>query len=202
MSILHVFLIVIGTLVSIIILVLLFTLPAVISIKRGIRPGLQDMSLEDLVVQLEHSGVSGWTLVEEARIIVGARMAYCRRNNWEHYKTAFHRGYGFCQQKAYALDAVLRKLGFESRPVQAFRSRFSDGHVSGHAWVEVLFEGEKKWVDPQFQEPMLGKLLFEPITRVTGLNRFFRLFSGWGSAAVNAMAYYISGLDFRIPTDQ
>ena len=172
----------------------LIPIPAMLSLPSGIRPGIEELTIDQAVDKLSTSGRSGWDLVKEARNLTGDRMNYCRRNNYQHFKKAFYRGYGFCQQKAFALSYILNELGFEARPVQAYRNRFEFG-VGGHSWVEVNLNGEIRYVDPQFQDRKTDELMFKPLTSVTGFNPVFRIFSSWGSGLMNSLAYYRSGSD-------
>lgn len=187
---------------AILALATLYALPAVLSLPSGPRSGLGPMTIEEAVAVLRASDKSGWALIEAARALVGQRMRYGRRNNWEHYRKAFARGMGFCQQRAFALRDILQQLGFQARVVQALRNRFPDGKVSGHAWVQVYYveedpalSGEAAWIDidPEWYDPITRRLTTQPLTRVTRLGGLFRIFSGWGSGVVNAHVYYREG---------
>jgi hypothetical protein len=139
----------------------LFSMAAMISLPAGPRPGIREESMES-------SGLSGWGLVREATNHVDERFEYCRRNNLQHFQRAYERRLGFCQQQAFALNEILNRLGFETRPVQSVRCRFADGRIGGHAWVEVRHMRETKYVDTLLQDPGTATLTFEPIARVTG----------------------------------
>ena len=184
-----------GFLVLLIVGAMLYALPATLSLPRGPRPGVEKLTLEAATVRLRTSGLEGWQLVEAARRLVGERMAYCRRNSFDSYRKAFRRGYGYCQQQAYALRHLLRALGFEADVVQALRNRFPDGEVSGHAWVRVVYRGQSRDVDPRHQDPEDGSLQFDSLSPVTRMAFAFRLFSGWGCTAANAYRYYRTGSD-------
>jgi hypothetical protein len=146
----------------------LFSMAAMISLPAGPRPGIREESIDDAVRLLESSGLSGWGLVREATNHVDERFEYCRRNNLQHFQRAYERRLGFCQQQAFALNEILNRLGFETRPVQSVRCRFADGRIGGHAWVEVRHMRETKYVDTLLQDPGTATLTFEPIARVTG----------------------------------
>ena len=118
--------------------VLLYVLPATPSLPRGRRPGVESLTIQEAAQQLRGSGQSGPALVEAARLLVGERMQYCRRNSFDFYPRAFTRGYGYCQQSAYALAALLKELGFSARVVTAFRNDFPGEGVGGHAWVRLM----------------------------------------------------------------
>ncbi len=186
----------------ILVLATLYALPAVLSLPSGPRAGLVPMTIDEAVARLRASDKTGWVLIEAARALVGRRMRYGRRNNWEHYQTAFSRGMGFCQQRAFALCNILQRLGFQARVVHAIRNRFPEGRISGHAWVQVYYEeqepgssGEAAWIDidPEWYDPQTRRLTTQPLTRVTPLRGLFRIFSGWGSGVVNAHVYYREG---------
>src|SRR5512139_276353 len=86
--------------------VILYALPATLSLPRGRRPGIEPLTIQEAAQQLRLSGLGGPALVEAARRLVGERMQYCRRNSFDLYPRAFERGYGYCQQSAYALAAL------------------------------------------------------------------------------------------------
>ncbi len=174
---------------------MLFALPATLSLPPGIRPGLEDLTLGTAAARLQASGLKGPELMEETRLLVGERMAYSRRNSFASSRRAFRRGYGYCQQRAYALRDLLRELGFQARVVQAFRNRFPNGEVSGHAWVRVTVQGQNRDLDPGYQDAADRSLQFESLSPVTRMSFAFRLFSGWGCIAANAYRYYRTGGD-------
>lgn len=184
-----------GALFSILLGVPLFALPATISLSRGMRPGLKHQNIMQAVNSLQVSGMKGWALVEAARKLVEGRMAYSRRNSFDIASKAFERGYGYCQQQAYALKEILTRLGFDARVVGAFRNRFPDGRIGGHAWVQVMFEGETHDIDTLFYNEMAGKINFTPLSAVFGYTPAFRVLAGWGSTYVNAYRYYTTGKD-------
>jgi transglutaminase-like putative cysteine protease len=175
--------------------VILYALPATLSLPRGRRPGIEPLTIQEAAQRLRLSGHSGPALVEAARLLVGDRMQYCRRNSFDLYPSAFARGYGYCQQSAYALAALLKELGFSARVVTAFRNDFPGEGVGGHAWVRVEIEGTSQEIDPLFYDPTTGLLNFTPLTRVFEYTPFFRILAGWGSTAVNAHRYYVTGRD-------
>jgi hypothetical protein len=93
---------------------IVYALPATVSLPRGLRPGIEELTLEDAVIRLAQSGAEGYDLIEEARLLVCDRIKYCRRNSLNSYHKAFWRGYGYCQQEAYALTMLLQELGFNA----------------------------------------------------------------------------------------
>jgi transglutaminase-like putative cysteine protease len=109
---------------GILVLGLAFSLAAMISLPTGPRSGLESRSIEEAVEALRSGGQTGWELVRAATNLVDDRMIYCRRNNLQHFRRAFSRGLGFCQQQAFALSAILRQLGLDARPVQACCSSY------------------------------------------------------------------------------
>lgn len=174
----------------------LYVLPATLSLPRGRRQGLEDLTLEQAAIQLQESGAQGWDLVEEARLLVGGRMAYCRRNGFDSYKQAFRRGYGYCEQSAFALARLLQLLRFDARPVHSERNRFPDrDSTTGHAWVRVLYGGETREIDPEYQDRATGEFLFEPGDDVREYSRALRIMARWGCTVANAYRYYRSGSD-------
>lgn len=173
----------------------LYAIPAMISLPGGIRPGIEEQTIEEAVQALKKKNLEGIDLIEEARSLVGKRMAYCRRNSYESYKKAFRRGYGFCQQQAFALAAILEGLNFEAVPVQSMQTKFPEGNIGGHSWVRVKLDGKYLYIDPIFYIPEKQEITFTPLSRVTEFSSFFRILSGWGSATINAHRYYTSGSD-------
>ena len=94
----------------------LYALPATLSLGRRRRPGIEPLTIQEAAQQLRGKGQSGPALVEAARLLVGERMQYCRRNSFDLYPRAFERGYGYCQHSAYALAALLREFGINYVP--------------------------------------------------------------------------------------
>ena len=169
--------------------------PASISLKRGRRPGIRSLTLAAAAAQLKDTGLVGYELVEAARSLVAERMVYCRRNSFDGYAKAFERGYGCCQQHAYALVHLLKELGFDARVVHTFRNRFLDDKTEAHAWVQVSVNGQWQWVDTLFYDQESRAIRFEPVTKVRTYSPAFRIVAGWGSLAVNAHRYYLTGRD-------
>ena len=175
--------------------VVVYALPATWDLEQGIRPGIEELTIEDAVSYLSHSGSSGVELMEQARLLVGQRMQYCRRNSFDSHRKAFRRGYGYCQQEAHALSKLLKKLGFEAWPVHCEHCSFSHIEDTGHTWVRVLYRGDVFDIDSKYMDAVDGQLLFHTHAPVKKYTPLFRLFAGWGSAAVNAYRYYITGND-------
>jgi len=186
---------IVGFLFTILVGVPLFALPATISLGWRTRPGLAHRTIEQEAEQLRESGETGWNLIETARALVEQRMAYCRRNSFDAASRAFERGYGYCQQQAYALAGILNRLGFTVKVVGAIRNEFPDGVIGGHAWVRVTYTGETRDIDSLFYDQGTGQITFTPLSRVFDYTPVFRVFAGWGSAAVNAYRYYLTGKD-------
>ena len=175
--------------------VTLYALPAILSLPRGRRPGIEEFTVERAARELLGLGKTGWDLVEAARALVAARMQYCRRNSFDPAPKAFARGYGYCQQQAFALAGILTALGIEARVVQAFKNRFPDGGVGGHAWVRVTLGGEQRDIDSLHYDAQAGVIDFTPLTKIQGYSPLERVFFGWGGAAVNAHRYYVTAKD-------
>lgn len=175
---------------------LLYALPAMLTLPPGRRPGVLPLTLAEAAEQLRASGKTGWELVEAARALVGARMAYCRRNSFDAYPRAFARGYGYCVQHTEALSDLLTRLGFQTEMVHAFRCRFPGGKETSHAWVQVTLGGETRPVDPIFYWADSRQISFVPLSTVAYLSPLIRLLSYWGSPVVNAHRFYRTGKDF------
>jgi transglutaminase-like putative cysteine protease len=173
----------------------LYAIPATLSLPRGIRPGLRPLTLEQAAAWLQKGPTTGWDLVEDARALVGERMAYSRRNSFDTAGKAFERGYGYCTQHAFALLDLLTRLGFEAKVVQAFKNRFPNGKVTSHAWVSVTHEGETRYVDPLFYNAQTRQIDFVPLSTITDFPLTFKLFAWWGATAINAHRYYITRKD-------
>jgi transglutaminase-like putative cysteine protease len=151
---------------------------ATLSLPRGRRPGLEDLTIEEAAARLRRSGAGGWDVVEEARQLVGDRMAYSRRNGFDSYEKAFRRGYGYCEQSAFALAKLLQELGFDARPVHSERNLFPDrDSPTGH------------------EDPATGAFLFQPLGEAREYSPAFRVLARWGSTIVNAHRYYRTGSD-------
>jgi transglutaminase-like putative cysteine protease len=173
----------------------LYALPATFSLPRGRCPGVEELTLVEAKRRLEAIGKTGTALVEAARALVADRMQYCRRNSFDSPARAFQRGYGYCTQQAYALADLLARLGFEAKVVHAFRNRFPDGKVSGHAWVRVTMDGEEQDIDSLFYDSETGQLTFTSLTKVLDHTPLFKAVTQWGEAALNAHRYYRTGKD-------
>ncbi|MFC2123769.1 transglutaminase family protein [Bacteroidota bacterium] len=183
----------IGMLTGLIIIgTIIYALPAMVTLPSGPRSGIEELTIADAAKQIREDYPKGWQQIERARQLVGERMDYCYQNAYDSYEKAFTRGLGFCQQEAHALAAILRELGYDAWVVQSVKTRFEDGNILGHSWVRVSWNGITKDIDPELYDPETGALLFEPLGQVTEFSTFFRIFSGWGSAAVNAHRYYFS----------
>lgn len=173
----------------------LYALPATLSLPAGPRPGIEKLTISQAAKQLQETGKTGWDLIEAARGLVADRMQYCRRNSFDPAPKAFERGYGYCQQHAYALVGILTALGIEAKVVQAFKNKFPDGGVGGHAWVSVRLDKDTRYIDSLFYDTQEGKTDFTPLTRIHDYAPLTRVFFGWGITMVNAHRYYVTGKD-------
>ena len=173
----------------------LYALPATLSLPSGPRPGIEKMTIAQAAQQLRESGKEDWSLVEAARKLVAERIQYSRRNSFDPAGKAFERGFGYCMQHAYALTSILTDLGFEAKVVHAFQNRFPDGEVTAHAWVSVRVDEETRYIDSLFYDEQAGKLDFTPVSEVLDISPSFKLITFWGSTAVNAHRYYVTGKD-------
>ena len=183
------------SLVLLFLIPIVYALPAALILPRGRRPGLKPLHISQAVEQLQSSGLEGKELAHAARDLVSDRMDYCRRNSFDPYQRAFDRGYGYCQQQAYALVHLLNELDFDARVVHAFRNRLPDGKVACHAWVQFSIDDEFYSLDSIFYDCETGGITFRPISRVMHYTLPFRLIAGWGCVAVNAHRYYVTGRD-------
>jgi transglutaminase-like putative cysteine protease len=175
--------------------VVVYALPATLSLPPGPRPGLEPLTIPQAADQLRQAGLSGAPLVEAARDMVSERMAYSRRNSFDSPPRAFERGYGYCTQQSRALVELLTRLGFEARVVHAFRNRFPDGTITSHSWVQVQVEGQVRYVDPIFYDAEGAALTFTPLSEVQEISPLLRGFETWGAPAVNAHRFYRTGKD-------
>lgn len=173
----------------------LYGVPATLTLPRGPRPGVEELTIQQAAAQLRSSGKTDWELVEAARAMVAERMQYSRRNSFDSSGRAFARGYGYCTQHSYALQHLLAALGFEAKVVQAFQNRFPDGQVSSHSWVSVTVDDEIRNIDSLFYKEDTGELDFTPLSEVMEISPAFKLVAFWGGPAVNAHRYYLTGKD-------
>jgi transglutaminase-like putative cysteine protease len=173
----------------------LYAIPATLSLPPGQRPGVEPLTIYEAAERLQASGKSGMDLVQAARSLVAERMAYSRRNSFDTPDKAFERGYGYCIQQAYALMDLLSQLGFTAKVFHAFRNKFPDGTLSGHAWVRVIVDGREFDVDSIHYDAQSQELTFTPVSEVQEVSRAFGLFAGWGCTAANAHRYYMTGKD-------
>jgi len=174
---------------------MLYALPATFSLKRGTRVGIKRLNIDKAIEELKVTKSTGFELIEKCRLLIVTRMRYNRRNSFASHKTAFRRGYGYCQQQAFALRYILTRLGFSARVVYTVRARFSNRVTGGHAWVRVSYGGTTKDIDLTDIDLTSDKISFMPLTKVRCYTWFSRLLAGWGSIAVNAHRYYKSGKD-------
>jgi hypothetical protein len=173
----------------------LYAIPATLTLPNGPRPGIRKLTLAQAASQLQGAGRTGWQLVESARALVDRRMQYSRRNSFDSAARAFERGYGYCTQHAFALADLLERLGFEARVVHAFQNEFPDGSRGAHAWVSVTVDRETRYIDSLFYDPQVGEISFIPLSEVLGISPVFKFFAWWGATAVNAHRYYLTGRD-------
>ncbi|MFN8486201.1 MAG: transglutaminase family protein [Caldilineaceae bacterium] len=173
----------------------LYTLPAFRRLSKAKEQSLDGITtIDDAVCYLQKTGKTGWDLVAAAQKLVNAKMAYSRRNGWDTPARAFRRGMGYCHQQAMALQMILCKLGFESRPVHAFRCQFPPKHIheyadpggiSGHVWLVVTIDGVEKEVCPGHPDNEPGKVHFERLSPRREYGPAMRLLGQLGSMIVN-----------------
>ena len=181
--------------IAIPVLYTLFSIPAMLTLPPGVRPGLEEQTIEQAVDTLKSLNLPEQELIQESRKLLVNRMQYCRRNSYDTFKTAFLRGYGYCVQQAYALKFLLTELGFDAKVVQAHKNRFENGTTGGHAWVRINYNNRIIEIDPSDKNWQNEKMTFVPLTKITEFGFFFRILTFWGSAGVNAYRYYTTGKD-------
>jgi hypothetical protein len=167
--------------------VIFVSIPAMCALPAGIRPGIEDLAIDDAIEIIKRKKLNKHQIVEESRILIITRMKYCRRNSYDSFRIAFRRGYGYCIQQAQALAYILRKLGFNADVIQSTRNKFKNGKIGGHAWVRVLIDGAEKQIDASGGEYDDDTLTFTPLSRVTELKGLFLWIALWGSGSVNAI---------------
>jgi len=177
--------------------VIIFSIPATLSLQKGIRPGIEKLTIDDAINNFREQNIQGFELVEQTRKLIITRMQYCRRNSFDSYKKAFKRGYGYCMQQAYAMEYILNRLGIEAHVVQSLKCKLFDGRISGHAWVRVFHEGISKDIDVTYLDLVSDKITFKPISKVTKFSPLFRFIALWGSSAVNAYRFYTTKKDYQ-----
>jgi hypothetical protein len=182
--------------IGIVAVLTLYSLPAMMTLPRGTRPGIEELTISEAADQLRETGTTDWELVEEARAVVAERMAYSRRNSFDGHRRAFARGYGYCQQQSFALEDLLTQLGFEAKVVQAYQNELPDGQVTAHSWVSVTIDGETRYIDTLHYDAEAENITFTPQSEVLDYTPAFRLMAGWGAAPVNAYRYYKTGVDY------
>jgi hypothetical protein len=187
--------VILGLLLVITVGVPAYALPATISLGWGMRPGLLPLTISQAAQDLRQTGKKGWQLVEAARVLVAKRMQYSRRNSFDPASWAFKRGYGYCIQQAYALVNLLTHLGFNAKVVHAFRNRLPDGSTDGHAWVNVEYENDSRYIDTLHYDVQIGAITHTPLSTVREVSPIAGLFFSWGCTAANAHRYYVSGKD-------
>lgn len=122
------------------------SLPLLLRLPEAKETTLEGVrTIPDAIVRLKMSRKIGWELVAEAQNLVARKMGNSRRNNWDSPARAFLRGLGNSQQKALALEAILKGLGFACEPMAA-TCRLPKGRVDGeceneraafHVWLSV-----------------------------------------------------------------
>lgn len=159
------------------------------------RRTVMKLTIGKAVARCERMGLGGRELAAYAQRLVHDSMRYSYSNTLDRPAKAFEKGRGFCYQQAGALNAILNRLGFESRLVYAAKVIMPEkevegvkmkARVSGHVWCRVLLNGA--WVDvcPGSGENTPGVLHFETVSRVRNWNALVAPWAIAGSAAVNA----------------
>lgn len=171
----------------------LIALPALFGIPLGMRKELQPLTIEAAADELKSSGETGWDLVREATFLVHYRMKYSRCASFNRADSAFRRGYGYCQQQAFALRNILLELGFETEVKGATFTRLHDGRTVPHMWVIVTHQNEKREYCPVFPDPVTGRITFQAKSKPLILRNAFRIFTGWVAAGINGIGFLYRG---------
>ena len=127
------------------------------------------VNMRDAVNACRRSGLQGWELVTFAQQMVARKFAiYSTLNLWDPPGRAFIYGTGYCTQYNLALRQILRRLGFQTTAVFAFRAHFSDNEewTMGHTWLRVTVDGETREVCAGRVDNEAGKVHFVPLSAV------------------------------------
>lgn len=170
--------------------VIIVSIPALCSLPAGIRPGIDDLTIDEAIEIIKRKKLNKYQIIEESRRLIIARMKYCRRNSYDPFKLAFRRGYGYCIQQAQALAYILKKLGLDAVVIQSTRNKFKNGKVGGHAWVRVIIDGIEKQIDASGGDYDNDALTFVPLSKITELKGLFLWIALWGSGSVNSIRYF------------
>lgn len=181
---------------SIFFILAVIAIPATLSLRPGVRQDVPLMDINEAARLVKHSGKYGWELAGYATLLVHKRMMYSRRNSFDGFKKAFRRGYGYCQQQAFALQYILRQAGVDAWVVHSLKNKFPTGAIGSHAWVRVRFENMTRNYCAVFPDSVTGEATFIILGKVHNYTPLFRFFSGWGSIGINAIRYYKTGKDF------
>lgn len=170
--------------------------PAVLRAPRAVRAYPQGVSeIEDAVHACRDSALTGWDLVENARMLTFRKFTrYSILHLWEGPRHAFRNSRGYCNQYNGALAKILEQLGIEVERVFATRVRVDDNPWwrMGHTWLRVTIDGRTLDVCAGCEDNRPGRVTFIPVTevlpfsRVTYLNTnngmiLFTLFHVWKS---------------------
>lgn len=128
-------------------------------------------TLEDAVASCRASGLTGWELVEHARVLVHRKYSqYTIVTLWENAASSFRHSRGYSSQYNGALATVLTELGFDVERVWATRVRSGPTPEpwwrTAHSWVRVTHEGRTKDVCAFDIDAPVGQVSFVPRTEV------------------------------------
>ncbi len=120
-------------------------LPAALAAPRSSGDGLSLDAAERLC---RDSGLAGWQLVDFAAQLVSEQFqAHSLWHLWENPATAMRNRRGWAGQYNLALEALLRRLGFDTLLVHASRVRGLGANPwwqAGHTWVRVAIDGRMR----------------------------------------------------------
>ena len=165
-----------------------YSLPAAQRLPRTRETSLDGVrTLGDAVMRLKMSRKTGWDLVAAAQNLVARKMANSRRNNWDSPARAFLRGLGNSQQKALALQTILKGLGFTGVEPMAATCRLPKGRIDGEC------EGERAelhvWLRVQIEKTIKDVCAHDPANH-PGVNAFGMLSPRRGYGLVSQIVNY------------
>ncbi len=180
---------------TVVLTVYLLTIPLLRRLPKQSRVSLDRVTtIDDAVEACKRTHLQGWDLVAYAQNLAARKFTYSRLNTWDTPARAFERGMGYCEQQALALKKIFDRLGIETRPVFAMRSKFPPkmidgipwpGGISGHAWLKVRIGNEERDVCSGSVNNTPGVTDFEVLSKVRTWQPWMRPFTHVGSSIEN-----------------
>lgn len=143
----------------------LLMLPGARRLPRYRRQSLEGVvTIRDAVILCRSTGFQDWDLVAFAQRLVARKfVTYSTINLWDPPGRAFIYGMGYCTQYNLALRLILKRLGFQTRAVFAFKVDFLDEEwTMGHTWLRVTIDGETRDVCAGRETNLPGQVNFVP----------------------------------------